>query len=207
MHCLWPFLRPAKTPHNPRYIYLRLSQTTFLCSVTCLTLTRWETSCLLTFSQRLIVNVMTDIDRQNREQAVSTLQKGVNVMTGNLHNCSECGGYLALSYIGWNCCLCSRKFLIQNSRMSEMWWRNLSVEENDSEAVAVAETNPMVSAACRMTQIFTKKASLPDLKNKPSRDAPQAISNLSCTTSRKETQEAQRHPRIGFCCAILFRVI
>jgi len=113
---------------------------------------------LLTFSQRLIVNVMTDIDRQNREQAVSTLQKGVNAMTGNLHNCSECGGYLALSYIGWNCCLCSRKFLIQNSRMSEMWWRNLSVEENDSEAVAVAETNPMVSAACRMTQIFTKKS-------------------------------------------------
>ncbi len=59
-------------------------------------------------------------------------------MTGNLHNCSECAGYLALSYSGWSYCLCSRKFLTQNGRMSEMWWRNLSVEENDSEAVAVA---------------------------------------------------------------------
>jgi hypothetical protein len=55
-------------------------------------------------------------------------------MTGNLHNCSEFGGYLALSYSGWSCCLCNRKFLIQNGRMSEMWWRNLPVEEEASVA-------------------------------------------------------------------------
>lgn len=47
-------------------------------------------------------------------------------MTGNLHNCCDCGGSLALSYSGWHYCLCSRKFLIPNGPMSEMWWRNLS---------------------------------------------------------------------------------
>jgi len=48
-------------------------------------------------------------------------------MNGRIHDCGKCGGYLVLSYGGWSCNQCGRKYFLHNGRTEEMWWKNQKV--------------------------------------------------------------------------------
>ncbi len=58
-----------------------------------------------------------------------------------MHNCDQCGGYLELFYNGWTCSLCRRRYLIQDNQVTEMWWKNRDIDEQEAEddVVAVAQ--------------------------------------------------------------------
>ena len=49
-------------------------------------------------------------------------------MNGMFHDCGKCGGYLVLSYDGWSCDQCGRKYFLGNGRTEEVWWKNQKVK-------------------------------------------------------------------------------
>ena len=61
-------------------------------------------------------------------------------MSAREHNCEKCGGYLELFYNGWTCSVCRRRYLIQGGQITEMWWKNQHLaeeDENEAEVVIV----------------------------------------------------------------------
>ena len=44
------------------------------------------------------------------------------------HDCGKCGGYSVLSYDGWSCDQCGRKYFLHNGRTEEVWWKNQKVK-------------------------------------------------------------------------------
>lgn len=57
-------------------------------------------------------------------------------MYGRMHDCGKCGGYLVLSYDGWSCFQCGRKYFLRNGRTEEMWWKNQGLKSQMSGPVA-----------------------------------------------------------------------